>query len=64
MTGDSYHELGRRLLAAVESHRLGLGSLDHTLKNRIPEEVDSSSGQARARPGCHSERPDRKGRSA
>jgi hypothetical protein len=42
MTGDSYHELGRRLLAAVESHRLGLGSLDHMLKNRIPEEVDSS----------------------
>ena len=42
MTEDSYHELGRRLLAAVESYRLNLGSIDHTLKNRIPEEVDAS----------------------
>ncbi len=42
MTKDPYCELGRRLLAAVESHRLGFGSLDHTLENRIPQEVDSS----------------------
>ena len=42
MTEDSYHELGRRLLAAVESHRLGHQSVDYTLKNEIPEKVDSS----------------------
>jgi hypothetical protein len=42
MTKDSYGELGRRLLAAVESYRLGLGSVDHTLENRIPEKVDLS----------------------
>jgi hypothetical protein len=42
MTEDSYLELGRRLLAAVQSHRLGLRSVDHTLKNEIPEEIDPS----------------------
>jgi hypothetical protein len=52
LTEDSYRELGRRLLAAVESHRLNLGSMDHTLKNRIPEEVDPSwSKLARALDG-------------
>jgi hypothetical protein len=39
---NSYHELGRRLLAAVQSHRLGIRSVDHTLKNEIPEEIDPS----------------------
>ena len=42
MTEDSYRELGRRLLAAVESRRLNLDSMDQALKNRIPEKVDPS----------------------
>jgi hypothetical protein len=42
MTEDSYFELGRRLLAAVQSHRLGLQSVDHTLKNEVPEQIDPS----------------------
>ncbi|MGA9966050.1 MAG: hypothetical protein WBQ10_12690 [Terriglobales bacterium] len=45
MPEDSYRELGRGLLAAVENHRLGLGSMDHTLKNRISAEFDSSSAK-------------------
>jgi hypothetical protein len=40
---DPYRELGRRLLAAVMSYRLGLKSVDYTLKNYIAaEEIDPS----------------------
>jgi hypothetical protein len=39
MTDDAYNELGRRLLAAVISYRLGYAGVDSVLKNEIPEKV-------------------------
>lgn len=38
---DPYNELGRRLLAAVVSYRLGYAGVDHVLKNEIPATVNS-----------------------
>jgi len=38
------NELGRRLLAALMSYRLGIG-LDYCLKTYVPEVVDSRWGQ-------------------
>jgi hypothetical protein len=44
MADDPYNELGRRLLAAVISYRMGYAVVDRTLKT-IPETVHSSWAQ-------------------
>jgi hypothetical protein len=38
-------EVGRRLYAAILSCQLRLQSLDYTLKNHVPEELDPSWGE-------------------
>lgn len=35
-------ELGRRLFAAVISYQMGIKSIDYTLKNHVPKEIDPS----------------------
>jgi hypothetical protein len=42
---DRYRELGRKLFAAVLSERLRLRSIDYTLKNYVPDELDPSWGE-------------------
>jgi hypothetical protein len=42
MAEHPYDELGRRLLASVISYRLGYAGVDRTLKEKVPETVDSS----------------------
>lgn len=38
-----FNEVGRRLMAAVMSHQMGL-SLDYTYKHYVPDEIDDSWG--------------------
>jgi len=37
-----YNELGRRLLAAVISYRMGYAGVDRVLKNTVPPKVETS----------------------
>jgi hypothetical protein len=42
---DAHREIGRKLFASVLSEQLGLRSIDYTLRNHVPEEIDPWWGE-------------------